>query len=553
VTTEFGENQAFNVPQFPQSAFLQDPDTILRYTLEMLDVERVEEEKLLDGLLEMFDVDTCPEKYLPYLADLIGFKPKATDPVAVKRSQIKQAVAWYKAKGQPVAFDIILNAIGYPGRVIELWASDNTHLGPDGIIYHNGFIGRRNARWHHAYTYVPPGPGRLADCARWYEILPEDYTCEDIPPGWNPHSRIDLELEVPLEQLFQRHPEGFSSVQSYLLKQIEEVRPIHVLLRAIRVFLTLEDQYPFDLVSDAMVGIVHGNLADSWDAQYLLPCGLWHFAEPSGFFRDGGGYRWLEPVKGFIAALPATPAVGDRYLYSGKIYEWDGTGWAITIPEHGDALWVQETANREDWFWTFFVTANAEGTTAAEAAGWDLSLRWDDTTGMWDDVIDWDSGMGMWDAPSAELVLWDHIGDWFYGWKLCEGAPYLPPGPYFRDCPCVNWEGVGPRDQLDVIGRGQLDDAYEACYLHDGTIFRRNGVHFHNCNHPYDEGQSFPDQWYGLRHNGFITIRTGDFFHTLQAEPDKNAYHLADVAGSFDDRVARAQDALEIIAIPGTL
>ena len=41
---EFGENVDFNISQLPESAYLLDPDGILRYTMELLNAERGEEE-----------------------------------------------------------------------------------------------------------------------------------------------------------------------------------------------------------------------------------------------------------------------------------------------------------------------------------------------------------------------------------------------------------------------------------------------------------------------------------------------------------------------------
>lgn len=64
----------------------------------------------IDKLESLYDIDNCPQEYLPHLADLIGWELLGADP-ARWRSQIRNAVRIYKAKGTKWATQLLLNSL----------------------------------------------------------------------------------------------------------------------------------------------------------------------------------------------------------------------------------------------------------------------------------------------------------------------------------------------------------------------------------------------------------------------------------------------------------
>lgn len=418
---EFGEHQDFNIPQFPQSAFLMDPDDALRFTLELLDAERVPEEELLAGLLDLFDADKCPSEYLIYLAALIGLRLDATDSDLSKREQIKQAVNWYKAKGMPESFVILFATIGYVARVYELWTDD-------------------------------------IECKRWNEILPDPYYCSDIPSGWNPHSRIDLELEIPVDGFIARFG-TFANFLAFIRERMEEVRPIHVLLRKIHFIWLIYDQYPVLYMDDYLNGTVYGiTTPDDWSGAYFGNCGIWHFGFPRpNILRNGGGYTWVPDVLDIVSTLPGSPTTGDRYLLDAgpninEIAEWDGAAWQYTTPITGLAVWV------------------TSGTPPNETL----------------------KTPGDWRAYSFSGTAWVDM------WKLYD-VPRARPGPYFRECAGPLDGKVGPIDELEIdVTMEPPPDPFSYCMYHDalgtvpphpinGGIHKRDGAFKRNCGIVFDE------------------------------------------------------------------
>ena len=61
---------------------------------------------------ELFDPDTCPEKYLPFLAATLNWKLLGTD-AASWRNQLKHSPLLYKIKGTRKALMIAEKLIGY--------------------------------------------------------------------------------------------------------------------------------------------------------------------------------------------------------------------------------------------------------------------------------------------------------------------------------------------------------------------------------------------------------------------------------------------------------
>ena len=101
------------------------PFTKLLKAMSFSIADRNAEVNKLDALL---DIEQCPEEYLPYLADIIGWKLIGPD-VSKWRKQLRNAVTIYKAKGTRKALQVAVDSV-YKNDVIqgystiqELWES----------------------------------------------------------------------------------------------------------------------------------------------------------------------------------------------------------------------------------------------------------------------------------------------------------------------------------------------------------------------------------------------------------------------------------------------
>ena len=72
------------------------------------------------SLDELFDPDLCPQKYLPFLAGMIGWNLVGTD-VASWREQIKAAPLLYKIRGTKRGIMLAEKLIGYSIFMSELY------------------------------------------------------------------------------------------------------------------------------------------------------------------------------------------------------------------------------------------------------------------------------------------------------------------------------------------------------------------------------------------------------------------------------------------------
>ena len=83
-----------------------------------------------DEIGTLVDIDNCPDEFLPYLADLIGWTLVGPDATR-HRNQLRQAVAVYKAKGTKRSIQNMVDTVfGSPsafnvtsGSLFELWES----------------------------------------------------------------------------------------------------------------------------------------------------------------------------------------------------------------------------------------------------------------------------------------------------------------------------------------------------------------------------------------------------------------------------------------------
>lgn len=185
-------NRSFSVLNTPEIIWVLDPDKVAEFWTTVLEQERKTLANAALNLMDFFDPDTCPEEYLDYLAATIAFRLESGDPVTLKRAQLRSAVRWYKEKGKINSFELLFRALGYDVEIFPLWMDKNGNT----------------------------------------ERFQVDST-------WVPHARIDV-------QIFEKETTTIirDSIDT-LLKRMEEVRPVHVLLRGIFLGKTLEDHYNF--------------------------------------------------------------------------------------------------------------------------------------------------------------------------------------------------------------------------------------------------------------------------------------------------------------------
>lgn len=72
------------------------------------------------ALDDLFDPDTCPEKYLPFLASMLGWKLIGTDSES-KRKQLRAAPLLYKIKGTRKGITLAEKLVGYSVFMTELY------------------------------------------------------------------------------------------------------------------------------------------------------------------------------------------------------------------------------------------------------------------------------------------------------------------------------------------------------------------------------------------------------------------------------------------------
>ena len=92
--------------------------------LQVVSLSMDEFDSFIEEFTTIFDVDTCETKYLPYLAKMIGYPLSERDDEDSQRTQLREAVSWYKRKGLTESFRILFYSLGYVINLVELWTKD---------------------------------------------------------------------------------------------------------------------------------------------------------------------------------------------------------------------------------------------------------------------------------------------------------------------------------------------------------------------------------------------------------------------------------------------
>lgn len=82
----------------------------------------------IEKINSIYNIETCPDEFLPYIAELIGWRLLGYDPTRW-RLQLRNAVQIYKAKGTKRAIQLAVDTIfadgvfNLSGNILELWES----------------------------------------------------------------------------------------------------------------------------------------------------------------------------------------------------------------------------------------------------------------------------------------------------------------------------------------------------------------------------------------------------------------------------------------------
>lgn len=73
----------------------------------------------IDRFPELFDVDRCEPRFLPLLAEIVGYRFDPLGDAKRQRREIRQAIEFYRRKGSIPAIGRSLHRVGWEGRVTE--------------------------------------------------------------------------------------------------------------------------------------------------------------------------------------------------------------------------------------------------------------------------------------------------------------------------------------------------------------------------------------------------------------------------------------------------
>lgn len=98
------------ISELVPSLYYTGTNDLVRF-LEALDVEVDLIEKSVREIVNLTDVDKCPDDKLPYLANLVGCPLPGTNP-AIHRRMLRNWPWLLKIKGTELSFNVYLNSIG---------------------------------------------------------------------------------------------------------------------------------------------------------------------------------------------------------------------------------------------------------------------------------------------------------------------------------------------------------------------------------------------------------------------------------------------------------
>lgn len=99
----------------------EDEKEDLQGFLKVLATEMDAVKDLIDGMVDLIDVDACPAKFLPYLGVLLDYEWDYTRPTAEQRKEIANLIEVYRRRGSIPGTERKTRLAGYAGSVIECW------------------------------------------------------------------------------------------------------------------------------------------------------------------------------------------------------------------------------------------------------------------------------------------------------------------------------------------------------------------------------------------------------------------------------------------------
>jgi phage tail-like protein len=281
----------------------------------------------IDSMEDLQDPDKCPEKYLGYIASSLGYDLDDALTVKEKRETIKGILIAYKEHGTPISWQVFYRMLGFRILFYPLWKKEyaedqdrysrdrfvtTTPFGPLVITAYTPTLPQAPLRpsailiTDGTETFRDDGKGRLIGNLGGYGTVnyltgaidvhfkppgpvgPITLTGETVNEEYPYHAaRVDMDFFlVPIKggPAPAVTPEFITKILTYL----EEVRPIHVLIRTFNLILTVDDELT-NFVTDSLccgpsLGVDHYALEDKYYAGDVGPR-----PEDSNLTIDKGG------------------------------------------------------------------------------------------------------------------------------------------------------------------------------------------------------------------------------------------------------------------------
>lgn len=319
----------------------------LFWCLETQEGRMLEELRAMEDLI---DPDTCPARFLPYMAASLGFDLPDSMSEAERRVTIKGLVAAYKQRGTPISWKVFFRMVGYRVMFYPLWkkayAEDQDRysqeryaattpfgplvitaftpslpqapLKPTSILITDGtetfrddgkggLVGGLGGTGTVNYltgainvNFYPPGP-----------VGPISLTAETVDDEYPYHAaRVDLDFFlVPLSGA--PPPDVDDEFVKNVLRHLDEVRPIHVILRTFNLVMPIEELLE-DFASDG--GCCGPSLGvDHWTSKEMFYVGdVGPVGKDGGMLierDDGSKQQCMEDVTPFVNPLSGDPLV----------------------------------------------------------------------------------------------------------------------------------------------------------------------------------------------------------------------------------------------------
>jgi len=131
VKTFFLDNHILFTPSY-DAQIIQDNEK-LKLWQEALMIEFDRFSSIIDNIIEIQDIDIIPEKYLIYVAQLVGYEESDTSiKNSLFREMIKNMIEIYRIKGTNYSFELFFNFIGYDISVIEYFFDKRFYFSNEG-------------------------------------------------------------------------------------------------------------------------------------------------------------------------------------------------------------------------------------------------------------------------------------------------------------------------------------------------------------------------------------------------------------------------------------